>query len=482
MATATAGLNNIVKIEIPQGIRESRHKLDPVWSNIVTTSMGVKRDGIGQGWNFKLAWTTSEAGAYQFEPTGVLQGTTLTDLSGSADVVASQAAAGNGWPGIGETTLPVFFQKTVTLKEARGNLVVPMKWLQVDEFDSAVGSAVKLILRGCARKAARAHAIAFYVTDATDFHVISSLAASVDAISHVIEIDNSDAAKATGRIQSFANGSMIDIWANGGATRRNTTGEPWVVTRHDPIENKMTIAAMNGSDTATITAEDFITLRSNVNADANASNMPSGLRSWMSSGTPAAPFGITLADHPEFKSFVVAESGPLTERMLNKYVGSFLDRMGTFCDLDTILTPTGVLLAYLANEDNLSTYERNGRRMTVKGGWTDVSYAYQTFNFKWGISQFIQPNSCHVLKLGDNNIKEYVPPPTPGAGKGAEFGNELSFLAPLSGFNGIFMNLQTSGAAPTDNLQAPFWRICELSPEQPQGIILTGLDEETYEG
>lgn len=463
MATSlTAALSTVVKEEIPQGIREMRLKIDPVWQDIIVTSTGVTREGLGRDWKFLLTYTTGLSGSYQFQTNAVMVGANLA----FANTSVNQFGAGNTFPARTESTAPAFFQKDVLLKEARGNLHVPLKWMQLDEFSSSIGPAVKQIMKGTARRAAKAHAIAFHTTDATDFPVVWNLPNTGSAATLAVAIDNSDSTKSYGRPQMIENGDVVDIY-NSSDTLLNTLS-PWVVTLADPLNGTFTAVPLSGSDAIDPDAGSYIVLRN------SRGNQPSGLRSWMkNSGTIFN--SLSLTNHPEFKSLIKAESGPLTENMLNKYIGTFFDRLGTMCDLDTIITSAAVVHGYLQNEDNLARYERNGRRLEVKGGWASIDYAYQSMPFRWAISGYIEPKACYVLKL-KNNIKEYVPPPTPGAGRKSQFGNEIQFLKQIGGGSDIFFFERLSDAV-TDQFEAPFFRICELAPDQPQGIILTGLDE-----
>lgn len=468
MAAAISALDTLIKQEIAEGIREMRIEIDPVWSEIITTSMGVERKGLGREWKFLKTYTSGISGAYEFQTTAVRDGGTLTLDNASVKMFG----LGNGWPTRGRSTAPSFPQSDISLVEARGNMFVPMQWLQLDEFDSSVGSAFKELLKGCAFKASLAHSIAFYTADADDFKVVDSLAVSSSASEHTITIDNADATKALGRIQMLHNGQLVDIYTSGDSAV-NSDSE-WVVTSVDYLNNKFNITKISGSDIA-ITAEDYITV---VNS---RGLQPEGLRSWMVTAASSTKVmdrtnGIDTGDHPEYGSLLVTESGPATEKILTKHIGTFDERVGTMCKLDTIITTAGVTHGYLENEDNLARYERNGRRLDIKGGWADIDYGYHGENFKWAISSYSEPKKIFVLKLGGGNIKEFVPPAIPGTGGYTDFSNEIQFVAQMGGATSIWLHERNSDAI-TDVLEAPFLRQCQLSPDKPQGIIISGLDE-----
>lgn len=461
MGSAVSALASVVKEEIAPGIREQRIKLDPVWEDIIVSSTGVTRDGIGRDWKFIQAFESGDSGAYEFTPAATLAGANLA----FDNPTVGQFGTPVGFPGRTESTNPAFFQKTVTLKEARGNLFVPLKWMQIDQFDSSVGSAVKVLIRGAARKAARAHAIAYFTSDATNFKLVTSLAASAAAVTHTIVIDNADATKASGRINMIHNGMTVDIYTT--TVKQNTVA--WVVTNVDWLHNTFTIKSIDATESTAIDAEDYLVLRN------SRGNQPSGINTWTTdTGTV---FGIPFGTHKEFTSLLVTETGPATDKMLNKHIGTFFDRLGTLLELDTLISSAGVVHKYLENEDNLATYERNGRRLEVKPGWAGIDYSYDSMPFRWAISQFVEPQTIFACKM-KNNIREYVPPPVSGGGKNSEFGNEIVFVGPLGGSTSIFMHdrIQSTGSV-GDQYEAPYYRQCEVAPEQMQGVKISGLDE-----
>lgn len=471
MATPQSALSNVIKEELAPGIRTARIKEDPVWARIQSSSMGVTREGLGRDWKFIQSFVAGgDFGAYEFSTAAVLAGGTLGFEEAG---VVGQFGAGNGFPTRTESTNPAFFQKTITLKEARGNMFIPLKWLQIDEFDSSLGSAVKILMDGAARKAARVHAAAFWTTDATSFVLVDNIPSTADAGTYTFTINNASSTAPHGRIQMIHIGQVVDIY-NSLHSKLNA-GSGFVVTAVDYLNNKFTIkelvAGDTDPDTNSANVPMYLVLRN------SRGNQTSGIHSWMKTATGTI-FGIDIAVHPEFGSQIITETGPATEKMLDKYVGTFFDRIGTMCSLDTIVSSAGVVHAYRENEDNLSTYERNGRRLEIKAGMAEIDYSYNGHPFEWLISTYCGAGRIYGLKLGGGNIKEYVPPQVKGGGKNSTFGNEIVFLGPLGGSTSIFLNeLAATTAAPTDQFQAPYYRQCEVAPEQVQGIIISGLDE-----
>lgn len=485
--SVTTALSNILKVEISKGIREQRTKIDPVWEDIVSTSQGVVRDGMGQKWQFVQAFVSGTAGAFEFM--GPPTGPSYTYPGGAAALDTGVLGTPQGFPARLESVVPAFFQRTITLREGRGNVYVPLKWHTLDQADGSVGSAVKATVTGVARKIANAYALAFFTSDSADFPVVTSLAASGIAATHTIEIDNGDAAKASGRIQMLCSGQVLDLYRTGDTiVNGEVVGDAWVVTKVDYLNQTFTIAAMTPALTEEIIAEDYLVLRGTTVASTEATRtQPAGLNTWIKSTGSPTVFGIAYDDHPEFKSLMETQSGPLTEAYLRNRIGAFIDRIGTMVDLDTILTPAGVIHSYMENEDNIMTIERNGKLLEMNHGWADLRFSYHGKPFRWAISTFIEAKSLYVTKFGGNNIKEYLPPATPGMGSGGEFG-DVEFVGPAGGLSGIWAHENIGATAETapayaaaysigDNLQAPFWRMSELCPEQVQSIKTTGFDE-----
>lgn len=489
MANLSTALSKMVKEELAPTIKEMRIKLDPIWQDIFVSSMGVTSEGLGRDWTFKFPCVSGLGGAYRFEPNTFPSGPSMAAEGDDYGILP----APNSFPGRLEATVPAWFDITLKLKEARGNIFLPLKWMQVDSWNATIGSAIRKVMQGTGRRIALSHAISFFTKDNTRF-TLMQLSDSASAAAHNYTVDNtvdtSAAAAgnlANGRIQMLHPGLMVDIWDATGVTRRNGATDPWVVTRVNWAENKFRIASTTAASVA-VTDTDILVLRRSATASQTQGQQPSGLNSWIrsvaDSSTTIYQGNLDVALHPEYASIKVANlGGPLTEKVLNKYVGAYLERIGTMCDIDTLMMSAGVTHAYLENEDNLARYERNGRRLSVKAGWADIDYGYQGKPFRWAISSFVEPKAVYGIKTGEGNIKELVPPRTPGTGSESTegFDNEIQFIAQLGGANKIWLHeTVTAGSGNNeygDQYQAPFYRICELYAENPQSLVIRGVEE-----
>jgi hypothetical protein len=213
-----------------------------------------------------------------------------------------------------------------------------------------------------------------------------------------------------------------------------------------------------------------------------------GFEDWIkSSGTimggAAAAEALDLDTYTQFKSSVTAVNGPLTEDVLNKYVGEYMDAYPGE-SVDTLITTNGVTQKHLQQfglYNNRQFYDRQGKSLSAKAGWSEVNYEFNGRTVRWIVDPLCVKNRLYAVKLQGGNIKRYVPP-TISAGdarlnQSAGLDGEIQFLAPAGGHTGIFMVARGSSGQVLDILEAPFWQYQLIAPIDPRGIKLTGLTE-----
>jgi len=207
-----------------------------------------------------------------------------------------------------------------------------------------------------------------------------------------------------------------------------------------------------------------------------------GINNWVkSSGTimggALLAGALDLAEFPQFKSQVKAVNGPLTDKIINGYIGGYLDAYPGET-LDTIITTQGVQLKWLEQPglyNNRQNYERTGKALSFKGGWSQISYEFGGRTYEWIMSPMCLSKTLYALKFSGDNIRRYSPPRL--GGMEASMGQEIEFLNPLGGLNGVFSVSHSSTGQPQDLLEAPFWYYTLISPADPRGVKLTGLTE-----
>ena len=196
-------------------------------------------------------------------------------------------------------------------------------------------------------------------------------------------------------------------------------------------------------------------------------------------GGAAAAEALDVDVYSQFKSQVVAVNGPLTDTVMNNYIGGFLDAYPGQT-LDTIITTQGVTMKYIENTtlwNSRQIYDRTGKTVDVAGGWDEVTYSFNGRKLTWMISPTALKKRLYGLKLGGGNIKRYVPPRVGGVD--GRVSAELEFLAPLGGHRGIFKVAHASSGASMEMLEAPFWEYKLIAPVDVKGVKLTGLTEST---
>ena len=196
-------------------------------------------------------------------------------------------------------------------------------------------------------------------------------------------------------------------------------------------------------------------------------------------GGAAGTSGLDLDLYSMFKSQVKAVSASLTDDIINGYIGGYLDAYPGET-LDTIITTQGVQQQWLKQpslSNNRQNYERTGKALSFRGGWSQISYEFGGRVFEWIMSPMCLSKTLYGMKFGGNNIQRYGPPRI--GGSEGKMGPELEFLASLGGHSGVFMVSHSSTGRPQTLLEAPFWYYDLICPTDPRGLKFTGLTEAT---
>lgn len=192
--------------------------------------------------------------------------------------------------------------------------------------------------------------------------------------------------------------------------------------------------------------------------------------------------------YPRFKSKVVSNlAAPLTDEVLNKYIGAIIDACGVN-SIDTMITTRGVVQKYLQQPGlgaGRLNYDRTGKALNVVGGWKGASYMYEGQEFDLVMSSYCQTGLLYGLKTGEGNLKRYVPPRAQGIagisgpGTGIGMDSEIEFINPMGGINGIFSLAKDSNGRITPLLEAPFEQYSQVVPIDVRGLKIAGITELT---
>lgn len=529
MANAIDSVSNILREELPKVMHESLPQVAPFFKDIVATSVGVSRDtsNIGRDWKVTHLYSAGLAGLMQYtSPNGPAMITAgnlgvqthmlnFTSLSSPFPVAAEAPHAGT-------------LKRQIPLHMTTGNFSVPLTWMQTDALDAAQMKQVGMDIKAVGDLRA--------MVEATGFHSYVASSASYEVkvlgvIASFTEISTTNVMTVTlheeyGTIHNFRVGMAIDIYNGGegsaigtftggtdtdGSDIRNyATGAAYVhviIQNVDYINRNFDVVGVDSGDGAIeaydstngwegasgneVLEWDYIVLRScGTQSETSTRPMPTwGLEDWIkSSGTilggAASAQALDLDEYSQFKSSVASISGPLTEDVLNKYVGNYLDAYPGM-SLDTIITTNGVTQKHLQQYglyNNRQFFDRSGKSLKVKGGWAEVGYEFNGRVLRWIVDPLCLKGRLYALKLSGGNIKRYQPPSI-SSSKGmlgnanAGTDGEIQFLAPLGGHTGVFIIGRTSSGAVLDILEAPFFQYNLIAPIMPNGVKLTDLTE-----
>jgi hypothetical protein len=502
---AIDALDNFVREELPATIMESLPEVAPVYKYIESTSGGVVRNGIGRDWEVEHLFATGLAGLIQ---SADVRGALFDDNSTyPQSLILDPTSPGiNIFPSATATPHTTSLKRILTLGMTTGNLTIPVTWLSGDALSASQIKQVSRDIAAVGQLRALTEAQSFFMGSNNTLAQIDNYDGTGEASGYFTFTVKAG----TGRTAFFRVGMMIDVVADSSGTVQfgtatdgtdlrnyqddDATYIPLIVSDVNYLTGVIKVATVTAEHieagdlaaSAAFADDDWIVLRGCGSVDGREQKSW-GLEDWIKSsgqimggsgsvGNRLNP-GLDLDTQSQFKSQVVAVNGPLTDTVMNGYIGGFLDAYPGQ-SLDTIITTQGVTLKYLEQPslyNNRMFYDRTGSALTVAGGWDDVSYSFNGRKFRWIISPMCISGTLYALKMNNGNIKRYIPPKV--GGTDARIGGEVEFLAPLGGSNNIFKIAHASTGASQALLEAPFWQYCLVAPVDVKSVKLTGLTE-----
>lgn len=502
MADAIEVLDNLVREELPSVIHESLPQIAPIYKFVRQSSIGVKKDDIGRQWKVLHLFETGLAGLMKSaNPAGVAMATN-TNFAQSQFVDATDTADLSPFPNPVGTPHVGSIKRTLTLQKATGNFGLPITWQQGDQLSASQIGQVAREVKGVGMMRALTEAQSFFMS----------------ANNSLCQVDNADIANdgsgyvkftvksGTGRTAFFRIGMMVDFVINNGGVptygtatdgtdvlnyRTSTAAyDPLVVADVDYLGGTITVASVAAYDMGTYGTGGALVVLDDMHVVLRECSTVSremrtwGLNDWIASsgqimGGSAASGALDLDSQSQFKSKVAAINGPLTDQVMNGYIGAFLDAYPG-ATIDTILTTMGVTMKYIEQPglgNNRMVYDRTNKDLKVAGGWSEVSYSFNGKDLRWIISPMCLGKTLYGIKLGGGNLTRYVPPSI--GGKDGRVGGDVEFLAPLGGHSNIFKIAHDSSGQSMDMLEAPFWQYGLLAPLDVRSVKLTGLTEAT---
>ena len=524
MAQAIAALDNLVREELPMMITEAGPQIAPVFDKIKRTALGVKKQtGLGRGYNVIHLYETGVAGMIESaDPLGphmeTITGTQVRRLSQTTAHAASHLTI---FPKASESPHMGDIKRTLTLHKVVGNFSIPAAWMQAELLNAAQIKKVARDMKAVAKLKAIYEASSFFSYSATNeaggvnqvLGRIKTCAAvgGADTEPYGIIAINEE----YGRIANFRQGMRIDLVDNisdvlyeGTATdgsdvlnwEHGDTGDyvQLLITGVDYLGKTITVKAVNSTDGADMDfawagggdafcaqpIEDDWIVAAHTSRTSNRPQFSWGINDWIKAsgyilGGGSADGALDLVLYPQFKSQVKAVNGPLTDDVINGYIGGYLDAYPGET-LDTVITTQGVQLKWLQQPglyNNRQNYERTGKAVSFKGGWSQIAYEFGGRTYEWIMSPMCLSKTLYAMKFGGENIQRFSPPRLGGVE--GSMGPELEFLAPLGGLSGVFMISHADSGAPQDLVEAPFWYYNLIAPSDPRAVKLTGLTEAT---
>ena len=533
-STAIAELSNYIVDELPRVIHESLPTVAPFFKDIVSTSVGVSSDAssIGQLWKVNHLYSAGIAGLIKYaNPNGPA---TITNTGGIGTQVKllDFTADTSNYPTAREAPHAGSLKRTLYLHMTTGNFSVPVTWMQAEALTATQNKQISQDIKAIGDLKALVEATSFHgipVVAASGYNVkvLGMLTAAAETGTDIVRITIDEA---YGTIHNFRVGMAIDIVAgdrtSGGVLQDGTatdgtdirnvsgaSGGTYVnvfITNVNYLSRTIDVVGIGQStgalvvwtDDATgtclgswgvtsnnneVNKYDYIVLKG-CSQDVTGRPMSTwGIEDWMKQsgylmGGVSGSEVLDVDTYSQFQSLVAAVNGPLTDDILNKYVGNYLDSYPGLT-VDTIITTNGVTQKYLQQfglYNNRKFYDSQGKSLNAKGGWSEVAYEFNGRMLRWIVDPMCAAGRLYCAKFQGGNIKRYQPPSISQSGPlsgGAGTDGEVQFLAPLGGHTGVFMLGRTSGGAVIDVLEAPFHQYNLIAPLDPRGIKLTGLTE-----
>jgi hypothetical protein len=523
MAQAVDILNDLTREELPRMLVELEPEIAPIFDKIKRSAMGVvTQDGLGKGYQLIHIYGTGMSGSFE---SGDPLGPGMTTVSGNqAQLLALGTASTNLsiFPAATEVPHTGEVKRTLALHKVVGNYSCPAAWKQLDALNAMQLKKVARDLKAVAKQKALYEATSFFSYEVTNSAgYVNQVLGAISAIAEhatwtdyiLITLDESK-----GRIANFRPGQQIDIVADSSGTLQSGvavdgtdvrnythTGQVYsqlLVVDVDYLGKKITLKPTNtttgalpnyGSSSSgdvfqngqAAAAGDWLVFRDTTRYIAGSRPQYSwGINSWVKNsgqilGGADGASGLDVDLYSFLKSQVIAVNGPMTDNVINGYIGGYLDSYPGE-SLDTLILTQGVQQKWLQQPglyNNRQNYDRTGKSLSVKGGWSNITYEFGGRSLEFCISPMQLSNTVHAMKFAGDNIKQYSPPRIGGSLN--EMGPELNFLAPLGGHDGVFMVSHNSSGAPQDLIEAPFWYYKLIAPTDPRGIKFTGVTEAT---
>lgn len=534
-----ATLSNIVKETMSNQVDNYLSSLSPCWRRVIRDNTSASRADWGRNWQIIKLLRTGLSGTFEFS--ALDNGSVGLAATTSINSNIYGASAGTTWPGAGFSTAPAYWQYRLSFVRMKGNMHFPAEIRRIDNLNSMVGNQYAAIIESTAQQMAFQLCNAFWADTATVTRADAATATVCGVLGTLTvgggagQFADSDWASGTARtglalttgsVRRFEDGMRVSLYCwdttddklvqmdygtDAGAatgpvfvTLTNSLGDTiglvnqsgrtitaathiYGTTIYITLPNAIPVAGLHGTHYNTVELTSGVTAQGNLPWGINTVMKNSGyLYGTVLSTGLVSDDGLSLTQHPRFKSYNQTVSAALDESLLLQYASRWQHARGQMFAVDEFWTTEGVFGGYVEGIDGLYTYERNGSRLNAQGGVTgggENDEAVMTFAaygkvYKIRTDPFISAGKLYGVVTRNNNWKKYVPPRLPGVKGYDGFDNSIEFIVPmLTGSSEIFQGIKTSAGATTDVLEAPFNYLYQTAADIAPGIVLSSITE-----
>ncbi len=480
-------------------------QISPTWKDIQTQggrSAFPEVNGIGLDWKVIWPFEIGMAGAAEFAP--IAGPDIATNPATPAPPDFGALLDTETWPGMLESTIPTFFQKTITLKRIKGNVHIPFQLMQLAQIKPAmVADPVEGIIRGWGRRLSHTMCAGFFAQADNlgtpknvclgSFTAVTGDGLTINTTGIPVHLDPAGTTYGVANsIARFGPGMRVDVYLQGSDTRLNTlpvfVGKCRGYNRTATYAGHITLYSPYGNAcTLTNGYVYHLTLRNcGKEAATTTSYLPTCLKDLIKT-TSGTIFGINVASYPQFQSVSSSTAMVPTEVNISKYLAEQEQFASDLNDEsmkpDTFLMTPGVMARFF--QDAQASHLRivnSGQALDMSGGVkAEINYTLFDREYTFKSERWLPQKYGLICKM-KNNWQVVRPPRIPKAGSNPAIDPGFEFLAPLWGNNSIFMHAPQVGggtsAAFTGMGQAPCQMIYEVLPKSFGGWFeFTNLTE-----
>lgn len=481
MATVTSMLSDIVAATLQPQLDIVTLESSSFMGNLYKSSKGVwTNPRVGKDWKVTRNFALGLAGGVEM---GSMAGPDVSDVGSAVGFnVYNQV---DTWPGLGETTVPAFLTRELTLKKMKVTAYVPSTVMRLAALKASIGDEMSLTIKGLARNILYNRAGMFLSDSNSSLGSFTTGGGGGTISSSGLQVSLNSGSS----IRRFTSGLRVDVFATGTSTRLNTapvfvdTVDAFGTSGSPVTSGGGTLKLYQVGTASTVlgatTTYDIALRNSGRELATPSAKTPTSLNTVIVD--TGSPYGINVDNVPELKSLCRDLGGAtLTGGQLLKYIGHYVHARGGLDGIDSLWAQAGVWNAYYNSLNTEFTIERNGAIVNVKDGFAkQASYSTGGYNLPFMVDSWFPENTVFGLKT-KNNWTLITPPRIAGTGASAAVDNSVEFMWPLmNGGSDIFGGYRKVGGpdagAFTDFMEAPGEHCFEIACESLPGIKLTNV-------